>query len=38
MVVGWSWFIFICGWLSSLVGGQLHLLGGHGGGVDVSCG
>ena len=38
MVVGWSWFIFICGRLSSLVGGRLRLLGGHGSGVDVSCG
>jgi len=30
-------FIFICGWLASFVGGQLHFLGGHGGGVDVGC-
>ena len=32
------WFIFVCGWLSSLVGGWLRLLGGRGGGADVSCG
>jgi len=38
MVVGWSWFVFICGRLSSLVGNQLCLLGGRGGGADVRCG
>jgi len=38
MVVGWSWFIFIWGQLSLLVGGWLRLLGGCGGRADVSCG
>ena len=38
MVVGWLWFVFVCGWLSSFVGGRLHLLGSRGSGVDVSCG
>jgi len=34
---GWSWFIFVCGWPSSSVGGRLHVLGGHGGEVEVGC-
>jgi len=38
MVFGWLWFVFVCGWLSSFVGGQLHFLGGRGSRADVSCG
>ena len=32
---GWLWFIFVCGWLSSFVGGQLCFLGSHGGSAVV---